>query len=426
MIKLEIDNSYSRIIGLSPKQEAAFRDVLSYIVGGSSAFFSGYGVRKKSLLSKRGEFPTGLASRIVSKLCNEKLDFDIKDLRTIPTSNIPKPMLEKAYKWQKEALAAAIHNGRGTISAPTGTGKSRAIAMIAAFFNLKTLVVCPSLEIKRQLSETLKDFPNVRVENIDSKKLLKLTDFDMLILDEVHHAASKTYQKLNKSTWRGIYHRFCFSATPFRNDSEEQLLYEAIAGQIIYKLDYKEAIKNNYIVPIEAYYLEIPKQTTDAYSWAEVYSQLVVNNEIRNDQIALLLLRLQSNKIPTLCLVKEVSHGRMLSKTTNLPFVSGSDDESRDYINLFNRGEIKVLIGTTGILGEGVDTKPCEFVIIAGLGKAKSQFMQQVGRAVRTYPGKESAKIVLIRDSSHKFLLRHFNVQKKILLDEYGIKLIKL
>ena len=129
---------------------------------------------------------------------------------------------------------------------------------------------------------------------------------------------------------------------------------------------------------------------------------------------------------PTLCLVREVIHGKILSDLTGYPFVSGEDDESRDYIRQFNAGEIKTLIGTTGILGEGVDTKPCEYVVIAGLGKAKSQFMQAVGRAVRTYPGKESAKVIIFNDRSHKYLIRHYNEQSRILLDEYGIKPVKL
>jgi superfamily II DNA or RNA helicase len=124
--------------------------------------------------------------------------------------------------------------------------------------------------------------------------------------------------------------------------------------------------------------------------------------------------------------VKEVKHGYAIQEIFNAPFANGQDDITRAYIGAFNKGEVKGLIGTTGILGEGVDTKPCEYVIIAGLGKAKSAFMQQIGRAVRTYPGKESAKIILFRDASHRFTLRHYRAQAKILKEEYGVTPIKL
>jgi superfamily II DNA or RNA helicase len=253
-----------------------------------------------------------------------------------------------------------------------------------------------------------------------------MTDFDCLIIDEAHHAAAKTYQSLNKKAWNNIYYRFFLTATFYRNQKNEQLLFEGIAGQLIHTLTIKDAVAKKYIVPIEAYYVELPKIPCAGYTWAQVYNELVVNREDRNMLIAQLLIDLERLEKPTLCLIKEVAHGNNLSKLSEVAFANGQDETTRAFIALFNEGVIKSLIGTNGILGEGVDTKPCEFVIIAGLGKAKSAFLQQIGRAVRNYPGKESAKIILIKDPSHRFTLRHFNEQKKILFDELGIKPVKL
>jgi superfamily II DNA or RNA helicase len=330
----------------------------------------------------------------------------------------------KPYPDQINAVNAALKHHRGTISMPTGTGKSLVIRLIIEALGLPTLVVVPTLEIKRQMQYTLSGLKNVTVENIDSKALSSLTTrFSVLILDEAHHAAAKTYHRLNKHKWNGIYYRFMLSATPYRNDTEETLLFEAICGEVIYKLSYRDAIRRSYIAPVEAYYLEVPKQPTDAFSYREVYDQLVIHNETRNLMIGALLGRLDK---PTLCLVREVIHGKILSEMTGFPFVSGEDDESRDYIRQFNSGEIKTLIGTTGILGEGIDSRPAEYVVVAGLGKAKSAFQQQIGRGVRNYPGKDSAKVIIFRDKSHKYLIRHYNAQKKILFDEYGVIPVKL
>jgi superfamily II DNA or RNA helicase len=419
VITVEIGNSYSRIKGLSAKEEKELKALLSYTVGGSSAYFSGYGVRKKSLLDKYGNFPSGLLHRIPYAV-------KISDLRLKPPP-VPHYIIPgiSPYEWQTEAVKAAYKVGKGIITAPTGTGKSLAMAMLIAKYNLKTLVVVPSIEIKKQLQETFQNYGlrKVTISNIDATELKTEDKYDVLIIDEAHHAATKTYRMLNKKVWHDIYHRFFFTATPFRNDTEETLLFESIAGQVIYKLDYKTALSKDYIVPIEAFYIDLPKQKTDAFTWAEVYRELVVDNEARNTKILDLLLSLSVGNKSALCLVKEVRHG----KNIGFPhFVSGEDEESRKLIQLFNNNEIKTLVATTGIMGEGVDSKPCEFVIIAGLGKAKSQFMQQVGRAVRRYPGKESAKIIIFRDTSHKFTLRHFNEQKKILKEEYGITLTKL
>jgi len=286
--------------------------------------------------------------------------------------------------------------------------------------------VVPSLEIKRQLAETLKDLKNVTVLNIDSTRLKTATHYDVLIIDEGHHVAAKTYHKLNKTAWNNIYYRFFLTATPFRNDAEEMLLFEAIAGEVIYKLDYPTALKEGYIVPIEGYYINVPPQTTDAVSWAGVYKDLVVNNTPRNVIIGALLARLHGAQKSTLCLVKEVAHGKILSEMTGLPFISGEDADSRKYIRQFSAKQIMTVIATTAMMGEGIDSKACEYVLIAGLGKAKSQFMQQVGRAVRRYEGKESAKIVLFKDKSHRWCLKHFNAQAKIMKEEYRAKPMKL
>lgn len=429
MVVVTVDNSYSTVKGLSPKDEKALRDALSYIVGGKSSYFSKYGPTRKSLLSKRGEFPTGLLRRLLDSLVSYGCNINLVDNRfKAPYKPRQPSKSSKPYSWQVSALKAAVAAGRGIISATTGSGKSRVIHMLAHYYGLPTLVVVPSLGIKKQLQETLKDLTNVTVENVDSPALKKPSKlkFDLLIIDEAHHVAARTYQKLNKTAWSGIGYRFFLSATPYRNDTEETLLFESIAGELVYELTYNEAVKNGYIVQAAAFCIEIPKKQTAASTYAQVYSQLVVNNSDRNDQIAYLLLKLNQAESPTLCLVREVAHGRILSDLTGVPFVNGVDEESRDYIRQFNAGEIKALIGTTGVIGEGIDTKPAEFVIIAGLGKAKSQFMQQIGRVLRQYPGKEYGKVILIKDKSHKFLIRHYNAQVAILREEYGVLPVKL
>ena len=419
MIKIEIGNSYSKITGLSASQEKELRNALSYTVGGSSAYFSGYGVRKKSLLSKRGEYPTGLMHRIALK------PDVIVDNRVKPYIRLRDWSVDTSpYEWQVQSVYTAHEANRGIITAPTGTGKSLAMKILIQSLKLNTLVIVPTLEIKRQLQQVLPK--GVIVENIDSRKLKNINTYkgiDCLIIDEAHHSASKTYRTLNKTMWNNIFYRFFYTATPFRNDTEETLLFEAIAGEVIYKLDYKTAIKKGYIVPVEAYYIEIPKQKNDYYTWPEVYKNLVVNNSLRNNMIFSLLSSLYAAGKSALCLVKEIQHGNNI----NYPaFVHGEDDETRFLIDKFSSGVIKGLVGTEGILSEGVDTRACEYVILAGLGKAKSRIMQAVGRGLRKYPGKESCKVILIKDRSHKYTLRHYAAQVKIIREEYGVEPVKL
>lgn len=433
MVTIRIDNSYSQIIGLKTEDFRKLRKLLSYSPNSNASYYTGGYSYVTYLLDKKGFFPTGLFDKVNEFLMESNIPRSITDIRMPPRTNTGSLTLKKEVStrvWQRIAVNNAMHTERGGIVAPTGTGKSLVIALLVGRLNVRTLIVVPTLEIKKQLSNSLTELyganPNIVVENIDSSALKTAKDFDCLIIDECHHAAAKTYHKLNRSVWNGIYYRFFLTATFFRNQENEQLLFEGIAGQPIYRLSQKEAVEKGYIVPVEAYYYDLPKQETDAYTWRQVYDELVVRNSGRNVLISSLLFNLNKDRQSTLCLVKEIAHGKKLSELTGLPFASGEDDTSKRFIQEFNTGKIKCLIATTGVCGEGIDTKPAEYIIIAGLGKAKSAFLQQIGRGVRTYPGKESCKVVLFRDKSHKFTLRHFNVQRRILLEELGIQITKL
>lgn len=336
----------------------------------------------------------------------------------------------KPYPQQITSAKILAKLERGCVSAPTGFGKSIMMALLVTELQVKTLVVVPSVELKSQLRATFKSIfgslDNITVENIDSKNLQKQGDYGLLIIDEAHHVAAATYRRLNKTFWNNIYYRAFYTATPFRSRDEERLLYESIAGPLAYKITYKEAVDLGAIVPVEAYYVDLPKREVKGYTWAQVYSELVVNNHHRNKLISDLLLKLKESGASTLCLVKEIAHGEQLAASSGILFANGLADNTRELILEFALDERKALIGTTGILGEGVDTKPAEYVIIAGLGRAKGQFMQQIGRGLRRYPRKDSCKIIIFKDRSHKWTLKHFREQCKILREEYGVEPVKL
>lgn len=437
MITIDVDNSHSKIQGLSPEQFKKLRELLSYQIDPQAAYFSKAWNRTKYCIDKYGVFPTGLLNRVkafIDAWYDSESPVVLKDVRN-PTKRLVEPLKLKLnginpYPDQVKASDMASRTPRGGIVAPTGTGKSLIIALIAAQ-HTKTLVIVPSLEIKNQLKESLAAMlpkaSHVDVENIDSKSLKAIKhNYTCLIIDECHHAAAKTYQDLNKTAWKRIYYRYFLTATFYRNQDNEQLLFEGICGEVIHQVTYKQAIQQGYIVPVEAYYIELPKRQTEGYTWAEVYKDLVVRNPHRNQVIADMLVTLKGASRSTLCLVKEIAHGKILSDLTGVPFVNGEDEESRSYIKEFNSGKLKALIGTTGVLGEGVDSKPAEYIMIAGLGKAKSAFMQQIGRGVRRYKDKESCKVILFKDSSHKFTLRHFKEQIKILKEEMDIPCLKI
>lgn len=442
MVAIKIDNSECQITGVDRAQVGKLRNILCYHIDAQMAHFSGAFNTKRYLIDKHGVFPTGLLYLAEKFLKDNKIPVQLKDIRHAPK---PQGSIFKAslgltpYPEQIEAVEACLKHMRGTIKAVTGFGKSVTMAILVSKLQVPTLIVVPNLELKKQLQESFAGFFGkdtvgsfsdkklIAIDNVDALDPNEKADmYDCVICDEAHHVAAATYRKLNKSAWGSIFHRYFFTATPFRSRSEENILFESIAGKLIYEVSYHTAVKKGYIVPIEAYYVNIPKTQMkgNTTKWASVYSELVVNNKVRNEIIAQLLTNL--NNSSTLCLVKEIQHGDLLAEETGLSFMHGQNPNNRMLLLEFLLEERKGLIGTVGVLGEGLDSRPAEYIIIAGLGKSKNQIQQQIGRGVRRHKNKESAKIIIFRDPSHKFTLRHFKEQYKIIVEEYGVTPVEL
>lgn len=335
------------------------------------------------------------------------------------------------YKQQLEAVEAAIKHDQGIICMPTGSGKTVVMALLINRLQVKTLIIVPTLELQHQLTscflQYFGDLTNITIKNIDSTDLYKHTDYGCLIIDEAHRSAASTYRKLSKKAWNGVYFRFHFTATPFRSRNEENILLESIAGQVIYKLSYQEAVKSNIIVPIEAYYVEFESSSETMYgNYASIYKQSVVQSQEHNRLVSDLLGKFHANSLSTLCIIKEIEHGERLSDISGAAFANGQSHESRDLIKWFSEGKLTSLIGTHGVVGEGVDTRACEYVLLPIPVKSRNLFMQIIGRAVRKYHGKESAKIILFKNSDHKWFKAAFKEQCKILKEEFGIVPVRL
>lgn len=456
MIKLLIGNSISKVSGLTSVQLKEIRKLMSYVnTQGVKNFKQRGRMSWKSdriyIMTERGVFPTGLLYILANWVTQNGLDVDVQDSRVCPEPRKDWPQSTfpfKPYPEQLEAAEALAEAHRGIVSATTGFGKSAVIALVIDALKVKTLVVVPSLNLKQQLTDDLRgifgkksvgplrDKPLIAVENVDAlNKDKELVGYHSVIIDEYHHAASTGYLKLNINTWNSVYHRIGVTATPFRSKSEERLLLESILAEIVYKVTYKKAVEKGYVCPLEAYWVEIPevkpakgRKKTSYTSYHKAYSDLITNNEAFHEIVASIGSRLQQDGTPTLILTKQVAHGAAIQELmgVDIPFVKGENEDNSALIRDFNSLETPVIIGTEGCLGEGVDSKSCEYILDAGGGKAKSRFMQKVGRALRRFKhpirgDKPSGKLIMFRYRHNKWLESHFNDCVKHLKDEYGI-----
>lgn len=405
------------------------------------------------LLDRKGAFPTGLLYLVEETLVKQGVLYDLQDARIAP--RMPQVKLSMnlggavPYPEQIAAGEAAKACGRGIIVAPTGVGKSLIAALVIERLGVPTLVVVPGLGLKAQVMAGLRRVFGdtlvgplingkkkyfITIENIDALPDHPVEGFDCIIVDEFHRSGAEKYQARNRRCWDGIYYRFGLTATPFRTRSEERLLLESVLSKVIYKIPYQVAVDNGYIVPMEAYYVEVP--ILDGYKdrnkkYQTVYRELVVERDDRNELIAGMVATLAEQGVSILILTKQIEHGNTLRRMLathglDIPFAEGANEHNEALVDDFNASGKGCMIGTVGVLGEGIDTKPCEWVFLAGGGKSRVQFMQNLGRAFRRYGNKQSCKIVMIRDQTNHWLEEHFQACCSYLKNEFGVTAEKL
>src|SRR5258708_39794047 len=86
MVRIEIGNSYSQIIGLKTDEFRRLRQLLSYKPNEQAAYFSGGYAKPKYLLDKKGYFPTGLR-QTVEDFLDSSTTYEISDTRVPPVGD---------------------------------------------------------------------------------------------------------------------------------------------------------------------------------------------------------------------------------------------------------------------------------------------------------------------------------------------------
>lgn len=219
----------------------------------------------------------------------------------------------------------------------------------------------------------------------------KPDDFDMIITDEAHHAAARSYRKIYEY-FRPRLH-LGFTATPNRGDN---VRLDDIFQDIIFERDIKWAIKNNYLSDIYCIRVnigyDISKVARRMGDFAPGELEEVMNQDVLNNAIAEAYKKYAKGQ--TLIFATSVKHAEDIAKQIPGAVAVTADTKNREeLIRKFTNREIPVLVNCM-IFTEGTDMPLVETVMIARPTSNNALYTQMVGRGLRLYPGKE--KLVLI------------------------------
>ena len=219
----------------------------------------------------------------------------------------------------------------------------------------------------------------------------KSDEFDMIIIDEAHHAAANSYKKIISYFKPRLL--LGFTATPNRGD---KVRLDDVFEKIIYQKDLKWAIKNKYLTDINCIRVNIGYDLSNVArrmgDFATGELEKVMNTKALNKAIKEAYLKYAKGQ--TLIFATSVEHAQDIAKEIEGAVAVTADTKNREeLIKKFTNREIPVLVNCM-IFTEGTDMPLVETVIMARPTQSNSLYTQMVGRGLRLYPGKEKLQLI--------------------------------
>lgn len=446
MITIIVNNSSSRIIGLSPESFKHLRFEVCH-------FDMNIWIKTRNkykattfVIDENGFFPSGLVKKICTYLDKKCIFYHVADNRIIPKYRMVslKNRLQEPPMYQEQELGvAAIGKSElGILSMPTGIGKSRVIKESLLSLKRPSLIITPSSNLRQQTYEYLTesfgtddvgllkfnhDKPIIvtNFHSIASKPPEYFKQFAHLYFDEFHNSAAEGFRDDNQTHLSEIYYRHGVTATPFRNDDSSNIYLESVLSEILYSVTTIEAINKGYIRPLVSFFYDVKNSHLVPYdSYKKNVPHYIDTNTERNAYAIEAAKKMIQNNIPTIVLVDHVAHGRLIKEAlgNDAIFLNGQDESAvfnMQKVKEFNQLKIPCLIGTS-VLGEGVDSKACGAIVNVSGGKATSELMQKCGRAIRNFPGKQVGYYFDFIDHGQKNLYAHSKLRMSTIKEVYG------
>lgn len=249
---------------------------------------------------------------------------------------------------------------------PTGGGKTLVASLVADHFE-SVLWLAHRSELLDQASKALVGHKDATIWSVFKEPPAR--DYDLVVLDESHHAAAPTIRnfisKIKYNKLLGI------TATPNRLDQ----LYLGF-DCTIYGIHLDDLIKSNHLVPIDLYSIRAPIDKDLAIAeWMYKYGDSLGKTILfvsRRDQ-ALFFKSILSSAFKTEVVLQ--------------------DSDRKNIINGYSSNKIDILI-SCNILTEGVDLPCTESIVLARYTESENLLRQMIGRGIRPFETKSHCKLV--------------------------------
>jgi len=342
--------------------------------------------------------------------------------------------------FQVEAYESWVKNNcRGTIIAPTGTGKTIIAGYAIRKLNVPTLIVCPTERILKMWIERLREKFGLYASAFygGSKKIGRITvtiyntvsmihpelldSFNLIVLDEVHHAGSEVFSSIIHRLSDG-HNVMALTATLKREDERHMIIMSKLP--VVYCLDLATAIKHRLVAPVEVIPIGVDMNERERREYTEIKRKISnVKNALKTlngdeerrrlerqlkiyiNQRRILLSRLQAKKEAVYNIALKHLGERILVFSESIESIealkkyllergmraetyhSNKPESIRDLIFKRWGTEFNVLLSCRA-LDEGVDVPECGIAVMIASGMSVRQLVQRKGRIMRPREGK--------------------------------------
>jgi len=237
-------------------------------------------------------------------------------------------------------------------------------------------------------------------------ELFRKTEFDYIVVDECHHATATTYKKI--TSYFEPEFLLGLTATPERMDNKD--VFELFDGNIPYELRLRDAIANDLIVPFKYYGI---RDTLVEYSLNKSQERRMIAQMANENHCEFIFAEIESHrpvgKLKALAFCRNVTHARMMCealgdryKTAYLTGKNNVGERIRAYNDLQSDNTELEILFTVDILNEGVDIPGVNMVLFLRPTESSTVFIQQLGRSLRKFSGKEYVTVLDFIGNSYK------------------------
>lgn len=418
---IQHNNAQSQIIATPELIDDIRLNCLSYMQAGAEFIMRNnpHWDGRTYLCTKKGRFLSGLLPKLTEYLEKQKISFEIQDLRKREpkTHDFKLDYDGKTPRYYQTACVEKTNeHNRGVFVMGTGSGKTLTSAMIVDYKGVPTLIVVPDTGLRDQMTKDyMKWFgaKNVGTKITDPHPIIVINiqalankpdalfkRFKMLIIDEFHHAAAKSYKDINQLC-ENAYYRYGFTGTFLRSDGND-LEMHGVLSNVIFKKRTSELIEEGFLVRPYITIVRIDISENNKFgkprrlrlNYAQAYDY-VIKNDVFNKAIADIANQKIKEGKQTLIVVRRVEHGEELHKMIEGSFYLQGKDKGlhREKVKqAFIDKRIRCLVATN-IFGEGQDIPSIDVFINARVQKTEIQTAQGIGRALRKHGDKDKAEV---------------------------------